>query len=173
MQGFWVITIPGGGIGYWFPSTQENLILGRLPSSRAPRVIICCTRLTRFSQWTPNYTLASNLYCGKESNERLIIPLYINTHFWHINNSRVCFPNLNARRRISAVGMDRVCHDWCRSVDVPLHWDFYWAFPPWLPLSFPAETFDWHYFRLMHLCCSLKGCFSWFYAEASPVCVSV
>lgn len=119
MQGFWVM--PRGGIAYWFPSMQENLILHRLLASPAPRVIICSTRLTRFPLWTPNYNLASNLYCGKESNERLIIPLYINTHFWHVNNSCVCFPNLNARRRVSAVSMDRVCHDWCGSVDVPLH----------------------------------------------------
>lgn len=96
-------------------------MLSRLPASRAPRVIICSTRLTRFPPWTPNYNLASNLYCGKESNERVIIPLYINTHIWHVNNSSVCFPNSNARRRISAVSMDRVCHDCYSSVDVPLH----------------------------------------------------
>lgn len=121
MQGFWVMSMPRGGIAYWFPSTQENLILSRLPASPAPRIIIGSTRLTRFPPWTPNYNFASNLYWGKESNERVIIPLYINTHFWHVNNSRVCFPNLNARRRISTVSMDCVCHDWCGSVEVPLH----------------------------------------------------
>lgn len=114
------MSMPRGGSAYWFPSRQENLILSRLPAVAASRVIIRSTRLTRFPPRTRNYNLASNLYCGKESNERVIIPLYINTHIWHVNNSRVCFPNSKARRRISAVSMDRVCHDWYGSVDVPL-----------------------------------------------------
>ena len=110
--------MPGGGTVYWFPSSQENLMLC-LPASPASRVIIRSTRLTRFPPRTRNYNLASNLYCGKESNERVIIPLYINTHIWHVNNRRVCFPNLNGRRHISGVSVDRVCHDWYGSVDVP------------------------------------------------------
>lgn len=125
LQGFWVMSISKDGIAYWFPSRQEKVILGCLPASPVPWVITRSTQLTRFPPRTPNYNLASNLYCRKESNERVIIPLYINTHFWQVNNSRVCFSNSNARRRISAVSMDRVCHDGYGSADVPLPWDFY------------------------------------------------
>lgn len=102
---------------------------GGIDSFSAVRVIIRSTRLTRFPPWTRYYNLASNLYCGKESNERVIIPLYINTHIWHVNNSRVCFPNSNARRRISAASMGHVCHDWYGSVDVPSALRFLLNFP--------------------------------------------
>lgn len=71
----------------------------------------------------------------------MIIPLYTNTHIWHFDNRHVCFPNCNARRHISAVSMDRVCHEWYASVDVPPLQHFLLNFPP-LWLSFHPGLFD-------------------------------
>lgn len=94
-----------------FPAGRKTSYSAVQHGSPASRVIIRSTWSTRFPPRTPNYNLASNLYCRKESNERVIIPKYINTHIWHVNNSHVCFPNSNPLRHISAVGMDRVFHD--------------------------------------------------------------
>lgn len=76
LPGFWVMSVPRGGIAYWFPSRQENLTLSHLPATPTSKVIIRSTRLTRFPPRTPKYNLALNLCCGKDSNERVITPLY-------------------------------------------------------------------------------------------------
>jgi len=146
----WVTSMSRGGSANWFPSRQKKLMLDSLPASPASRVIIPSTRLTRFPPRARNYNLASHLYCETESSERVIIPMYINTHIWQVKNSPVCFPNSNARRRISAVGMDPVCHAWYGSVDVPLHSGFFYeTFPPSLRLPFPSKAFDWQDCRMI------------------------